>query len=305
MKTANELKYLSERYGWQTGPLTLAQVQRMTSDEYQYQSLFNKTELEKALASNQKAKPTAPSTDEQKEFVAKLFNDYPQLVKNAGNAAALDAYLSAMPNPSFTFADFREAFEKQAVAGRLVLNPSACEAGPETEVGGHRLKTHPNLWKLLDPYTAKNPVASMSAAEYKKSNPEVFGEAGLPPMIAKRFDQANATLLANHPEYLRTDKNSEAVMKYIKKWEVLPTIQNLESAYAAAYQAGELETNQKAVVAGSVTKMIDFGAERSKGVAARSNKSSFQSKIDSMTSVELKEKIATDPSFREALDGLG
>jgi hypothetical protein len=303
MKTANELKHLLERYGWQTGPLTYAQVQRMTSDEYQYQSLFNRAELEKALASNQKQRSTA-SFDEQKEFVIKLFEDYPQLVRNSENAAALDAYLGSMKNPSFTFADFREAFEKLAVAGRLVLNPSACNAGSETEVTGHRLRTHSNLHKLLEPFKAKNPEATMSAKEYKAAHPEL-NDAGLPALIAKRFDQANATFLANHPEYVRTDENSKAILTRLEKQRLMPTIQNLESAYAAAYKAGELETNQEAVVAGSVTKMVDFGAERSRGVAARSKKSSFQAKIDSMTSVELKEKIATDPSFREALDGLG
>jgi hypothetical protein len=304
MKTANELKYLGDKYGWKVGPLTHSQVQKMNSQEYEFHQAFNKAELEKALASNQKVKPTAPSVEEQTEFVQKLFKDYPQLPKSAENAAALDAYLAAMPNPSFTFADFREAFEKQALAGRLVLNPSACEASPETELTGFRLRTYPNLWKLLEPYKAKNSEATMTARDYKAAHPELH-DVRLPALIAKRFDQANATFLANHPEYIRTDENSKVIISRLEKQGLMPTIQNLEWAYEAAYKAEELETNPEAVVAGSVTKMVDFGAERTKGVAPRSKKSSFQSKIDSMTSVELKEKIATDPSFRNALDGLG
>jgi hypothetical protein len=305
MKTANELKHLSERYGWQTGPLTYAQVQRMTSDEYQYQSLFNKAELEKALASTQKAKPTTPSFDEQKEFVIKLFEGYPQLVRNSENAAALDAYLGSMKNPSFTFADFREAFERLAVAGQLVLNPSACEAGSETEVGGHRLRTHPNLWKLLEPFKAKNPEAKMSAEAYKAAHPEAFSKVGLSAAIARHFDQANATFLSFHPEYMRTPENAKTIIAYLEKNELMPEIKNLEWAYATAYRAGELEINQGAVVAGQVQKMIDFGADRPKGYPARSTKPSLNKKIASLTAAEWLNEINADPSLRKAANALG
>ena len=121
----------------------------MNSKELRFHELFNKTELEKALASNQKPKPSAPSTQEQQNLARRLFQEYPQLLVTPENAAVIDSFLATMPNPTYTYADFLQAYESETMNGRLVLNPSACGAGKETSVSGHRLRTHPNLYKLL------------------------------------------------------------------------------------------------------------------------------------------------------------
>jgi len=314
MRTKAELEYFIAKKGLASAEslsqrvLTDAEIRRMPEPVYSWHYQNNRANLDRALEAKPRNKPVPPAFNEQRELAEKLFHDYPQLLRTSENAAAIDSYLAAMPNPTFTFSDFREAFEKQTLAGRLMLNPSACDAGDETEVTGHRLRTHPNLYKMLASYTAESQererTKRMSAADYKKEHPEAFDSGKVPPMIENRFRQAVATLLVNHPELVQSEENAELLRSYLAEKGLPFNVTNLEVAHTALREAGELKTNSEAVVTSGQTKLIDLGGYREPGYPPRSRKSSFQQKIDGMTADELKQRMAIDPAFRDALDGL-
>jgi hypothetical protein len=303
---------------------------------YEWHLIANKDNLEKAANESQTKKQnetaafaqkanrhkTHTATSEDLEAVKadglKFAEDYPQLIRDSEQNQVLFQWILDRSLP-IEYGTLVQAFEALAQTGELLLNPSACDAGSESEVTGHRLKTHPNLWKLLAPYNAatreRYEVGKMSAKDYKaaslRENPEDWPET-VPELVQRKIDRVVSDFFALHPEHAPSDDTRQAVRDFfdgmdwgIKDWN----LNKLNFAFEQLIEAGRIApvTNPGAVRSGQVLKAIDLGAGREQraGWPARSTKSSFNKKTDGLSADQFKNEISTDPGYRRAVDGLG
>jgi hypothetical protein len=139
----NDLQRLAQKHGWATGPLTSARVKRMGVQEYEFHRVFNKAELEKALAEPQiqaeakrsgevekvqrqwENKATPEETEAALKEVAKFVARHPQFRADLmDNRTKLVDFLKASNLP-ITEKTLTESFEILGREGKLVLSPAA------------------------------------------------------------------------------------------------------------------------------------------------------------------------------------
>jgi hypothetical protein len=344
MRTQAECEYLIRRKGLASEdslcvrPLTKAEIDRMPEPVYEWHLRANKENLEKALnepvlkkqaeasalaekASRHKDRKATPEDLKAAEAdCLKFANDYPQLIQDSEQNQAIMRWIFDHNLP-IDYRNLVRAFEALTQSGALLLNPSACEAGSETEITGHLLSTHRNLHKLLAPYNAesraKREFDKMSAKDYKaasiRENPEDWPESVPPALIQQRIDKVTTDFFGLHPEHKPSEQILKAVREFfdgmnwgIKDWNLT----NLNFAFEELIKAGAIKpaTNPEGLRAvGQVHRVTDLrvGREHRPGWPERSTKSSFNKKTDNLTAEEFKNEISTDPAYRAALDLLG
>jgi len=225
MKSANELKYLAEKFGWKVGPLTFGKIQHMNSDEASFHDIFNKTEYERALnepqtkaAAKKEAAKAAEETEQVKAENTKNLNAwagkkfweselppeelekakkeaevfhsrYPQFVlNNQQNADALRDWLFAN-RLSLTAANLAKAFNALTKEGRLILNPAVCGI----------IRIQMGDGQVLD-------IKSESLPDYQRRNPPSIEGRGVfrktvqkPIKILPAVEAVTGSELVNHP----------------------------------------------------------------------------------------------------------
>lgn len=342
MRTKAECEYLIRRKQLApeeslcVRPLTKAELDRMPEAVYEWHLIANKDNLEKAANESQTKKQnetaafaqkanrhkTHTATSEDLEAVKadglKFAEDYPQLIRDSEQNQVLFQWILDRSLP-IEYGTLVQAFEALAQTGELLLNPSACDAGSESEVTGHRLKTHPNLWKLLAPYNAatreRYEVGKMSAKDYKaaslRENPEDWPET-VPELVQRKIDRVVSDFFALHPEHAPSDETRQAVREFfdLMNWGVREwNLTNLSFAFEELIKAGAIPsvTNPGAIRGGQVTKVVDLsvGREQRAGWPASSQKGSFQKKINSLSAEEFQAELNVDPAFRAAVNALG
>lgn len=321
MKTANELKYLAEKYGWTIGPLTRGGINRMTADESDFHSRFNADEFNRAWKEDSVKAQEAKNKAEKdaKRFWKNLATDdevteasqevhifcyaFPQFIKNAANCEALNDWLGERNLP-MTARNLVTGFQALGAQGKLTLNPSALGIGSETEISGNRLARHPQLWRLLEPAEIAEDQEllaqrKMSADEWRNQH---LQEWNVPAKVVEAWEKSVATFRHNHPEYLPTEENGDKMRAFIRANGLQINPQGLEAAYNYLKTRGELELNTTAVVSGQTTKMVDYG-EQPRGLQLP-EKESLRHKINNMSAAEYLE-WAKSPANRRAADAVG
>src|SRR5260370_13566262 len=162
----SDLEAQGELYGWTARPLSYNEVREMSSSELRWHEKLNAANLEKALATPAKAREGKDraikklwdnQTQATPEQAAEIWNAlqrfrqaYPQFLPRAENEIVL-LWLKER-NMLVTFENIVQAFEANALEGRLYLNPSAIGARIESEVIGPALTSHHNFPLLIQPH---------------------------------------------------------------------------------------------------------------------------------------------------------
>jgi hypothetical protein len=337
MKTNNELSVLADKRGWKIGPLTYADIRKMGSDEALFHERLNKPEYERALAGPQvqaankknaeasKAQrlwaeqATPEETEVALQEVTKFCARYPQFIGSfVPNREALITFLKSNNQP-ITFSTLVQAFEELTQNGSLLLSPAAIGAGPEEEIGGHKLKTYPYLYKLLEPVlTAEErekrqkkrgmtaEEEKMSAEQYRNSDAHKadFRETSISHRQQQDWNKAIGLFLQSRPEYARTEENQKKMNRFISANGLQVSPQGLEAAFQALKAKNELELNKGAVQQGqavSYTNLAHTVIEGQSGFVA--NDTNLTAKIAKMSADDYSRWLQS-PSNRKAANEL-
>src|SRR5260370_3740356 len=165
----------------------------MSSCEMRWHEKLNAGNLEKALATpgkDREGKDRAikklwdNQTQATPEQAAEIWNAlqrlrqaYPQFLPRAENEIVL-LWLKER-NMLVTFENLVQAFEANALEGRLYLNPSAIGAGSESEVIGPALTSHHNFPLLIQPQRRMSETDRLSAQEFYNQHKELH-----PPQVS-------------------------------------------------------------------------------------------------------------------------
>jgi hypothetical protein len=323
----NDLQRLAQKHGWAKGPLTSARVQRMTVQEYEFHQAFNKTDLERAVAEPQtqaQNKRTAEDSKAQRmwkdeasaeetEFALKevtaFCQAYPQFIgRHVPNREALVAWLREKYLP-VTFANLATAFQALGAEGKILVNPSAIGIGTEQEIGGSRLKHHPELWRLLEPapnveQQAKIADQKMSSKEYREAHKEDWREHRISDRQQASWNKSIEFFKQSRPDYKATDSNKTKILNFIFSNGLQVNPQGLEAAYKYLKPRNELELNEGAVQEGQsvrYTNLAGTGGDVRNGFVGRDT--NLAAKIASMSADEYSRWLQS-PSNRKAADAL-
>lgn len=344
MRTKAELEHFISTKGLATAEsltqreLTESEIRRMPEAVYAWHEQNNRANVEKALdaprvkAENRKNAENAKTTrfwkdeatkeegEQAIQETLKFHGAYPQFRGDyVPNRYAMRDWLREKSLP-WTFENLVSAFEDLTMKGQIVLDPSALGIGTESEIFGHRLKTHPQLSRLLEPAPTEEQKAKlaerrMSAAEWKEAHKEDFRQTRLSDFQLRSWDQAIATFLLSNPTYIANDSNRAKILEFIKNNHKLQlpngkvlalsiNPQGLQTAFDELSSRGELELNESRVIEGQATRYTNLGGSEP-GFPPKSDKYSFQRKIQTMSSSEYLDRINNDPAFREAVNALG
>jgi hypothetical protein len=315
-KTAGELKVLAEKHGWKARELNFADLQRMSSKELNFHEQFNAENLKKAMdepALKAKARKqaladvwTAQDLGEDKyEAIRKagtMFTDrYPQFIKETPNSDAITSYIQTNGLDLTEVHSYETAFQALAARGELHLNPSALGLGTEERISGHSITSHPKLYLLLRPAPSAEEIerqktAKMSAAEWKKSRPEL--QDGLPFVIQQQFFKAAHSLASFEPEYVFSDANNAKLIEYVNNNRLQFNLTGLRVAFNAIKD--QLDLNP-ITVQGQVTQLTDY-EPREVGQPEAPGK--LRAKVARMSSSEMATFLRENPSARRAIDGV-
>jgi hypothetical protein len=214
--------------GWSVRPLTMTEINQMSSAELRWHEEFNAENLAASFdkkarieQSNQhqaawdikkKWDNVSPASDDDKKKmreVAEQFQRlYPQWIKNEANATALWNHMRKENLEPTKLASVIQAFEELAQQGKVSLNPSAISVGPERSISDTELTSHRNFHTLLQSHRRPTAEESMSADQYKALHPEVNSDAGgVPPLIQARIAKQKATEELNQ----RTESQTQRI----------------------------------------------------------------------------------------------
>lgn len=177
-----ESKALGQRKGWTARKLTARDVAKLSSQEYEWHSHWNRLNLDAAL---QVATPAAvPSAylapQSQRDVATAVLSRYPAYVWSDRNANAINGWLKSLSAPKFTAAEVQQAFEECASAGQLELRlPDG-----RIVVGRELMNLTAEKFRgLITPNSSTEEIElKMSAAEYRAAHAADFDE-GIPALI--------------------------------------------------------------------------------------------------------------------------
>ena len=124
------------------------------------------------------------------------------------------------------------------------------------------------------------------------------------PSFFRGLEQAIATFRLSNPTYLPTEENQAKMEKFLKANGLQMNPQGLQAAFSYLTSRGELELNESGVIEGTVTRYTNLGGS-APGFPPKSDKYSFQNKINSLSASEFQQRLNDDPQFREAVNALG
>jgi len=328
MRSKSELESLAARNGWKVGPLTSAQIRRMSSTEAEFHGTCNKKEFERACE-EPKAKAASKANLEASK-TQRMWADQATPEEIQGSLEEVQVFCimfpqfrgDYIPNRTMLVDWLRErsmpvtartlvnAFQSLGAQGKLLLNPAAIGIGKDSEVTGHKLASHPQLSTILEPAKTvedqeKLAFGKMGADEYRKSVLKPLAEKQLGIEIPKAallsFDRAWASFTSLHAEYLNSEENREKLADYLEGKNLDPTLNNLNTAYSALVDAGDLELNQGAIV--SMSGKVGEAKNPLASTGVFEDASSLSRKINGMTSTEYSAWIL-NPTNRKAADAI-
>jgi hypothetical protein len=191
--TKAQLKTIGEKNNWKRAPLTAYDVQRMGSTEFDWNSNFNRLNLETAM---RKPAPGVPSPASlgiggQIELARRVLARYRSYVHSPENAKAMDAYLQAIPNPQFTEAEVVKAFEENCAAGLLRLQLPNGRIVSGRDIATLDSATYQTLVTPTTPESVRE--RTMSSEDWKRAHVEDFA-AETPALIQARYKKAIETI---------------------------------------------------------------------------------------------------------------
>lgn len=257
--------------------------------------------------------PTQMPTDEEAEQlqgeVVRFFNDYPQLRVPENHEVIkrwvekyrakltyrnLVAFVTTTPQ-EFTFDLSVVGLPGGKASGDYVMRLPSEDYDKAT-------KPHPTV---QSPEQAED---KMSSDEYRKHSQQKHPEDWRRP--ASAFAVNDATLAVNsfvslHPEYPVSPESREKIEKYLDDNKIPITYNNVERAYFALVENGEIQPKTDTVIKGQVVKSINLGGHAPGYPDPQFTKASLDALIRNLTSAEYDKKLRDDPSFRKAVDALG
>ncbi len=202
-RSKSELKELGERMRWSARKLTMADINAMSSQELLWHEAFNENyqralELPAKLAEQWKAHRFWNDTASPEEYKT-LLNEFKKFLDHYSQYRTTTTHYDENNDVLFAWLQDRHmapiyanlvlAFEANALAGKLWLNPSAISAGKESEVFG----THHHNFHLLIQPQRRNADDGLSADEYFEKNKNVLADKRTPPLVVARQERAAAT----------------------------------------------------------------------------------------------------------------
>src|SRR6266853_1417117 len=305
--------------------LTYAEYDAMSESEKCWHLNENSAAVDKALVENEKEVRDAVSHAKREvrkivtfdvedpialgnlmiENGGKFSEMFPQFVGSRKNTDRVLKYLrenELLPEVE----NFVVAFQALAHAGEISIDPSKTGLTDDSkELTGSALQEHPNLAHLLTRVTPqifeqrrvmRMDAKSFAAWEREKNPPEV------PYMIKRRIDQAFVTLSDRHPEFKwNIDANKTKLLAHLNAHATTIDAKNVEAAFLALKNAGELSLNENVVVRGEYGTITDFSQIEPKQLTDKQE--SLSDKIARMDADEFNEFISK-PSNRRAVDNL-
>jgi hypothetical protein len=235
-------------------------------------------------------------------------NLFPQFIGSRKNTDRVLKYLrenELLPEVD----NFIIAFKSLAHEGEISIDASQTGLTDDsTELTGERLQAAINSNPLLLSQATPDVVESrrvmrMDSKSFAEWERKAKGPQPLPFVIEQRVKQAFTTLAANHPEFrFNIDSNKERLLEYLNKNATTIDSKNVEAAFVALKNAGELSLNEDVVVRGENVTWTDYSmVEPNKHLTSRQE--SLKYKIKNMTADEFQEFIA-NPTNRRAVDNL-
>jgi len=274
----SDLEAQGEKYGWTVRPLTMLEINQMSSAELRWHEQFNAENLENVFTVEENKKNNkqnmaawnvkrmwggkASEEETQKAFAAgdRFASNYAQFVRNMDNAQAITSYMEENNLDATQVQSYVEAFEVLAPQGKLVLSPKAAGIGTEETLTGEALRQYSRLHLLCQPNKVLKPEDKLSADQFFAAHPELH-ESRTPPIIIQKQQVAAAT--AKHFEQAKSG--------------------------TAEGQAG---------------RFTDMGGKDYSGYPSHPTKYSFRRLLDSLDSVEYQRRLTQDPTFAKAVDSL-
>src|SRR5260370_30682798 len=165
--TQSDLQAQGEKYGWTAHPLTMLEINQMSSAELRWQEEFNAENLENVFTieankrNNQAVKKTMDArriwegkvTEEESaahcaaahKAGTEFANRYPGFVRQTENAKAIAAYMQSHDLDATKLRSYLEAYTDLAMQGLITLSPRDAGIGLEARLSGNELKSYPRL----------------------------------------------------------------------------------------------------------------------------------------------------------------
>jgi hypothetical protein len=306
-------------------PLEYAEYKAMPQDVASWHEFANSANVDKALeahqdeqkSSAQKADAnisrmwTGQTSEEEtaacKATAEEFLSKYRHFARIPENSAAMADRMRAKNLSPHDIRSFVKAFEELAVEGRLILNGKIAGICEDAMVGGHALRTHPQLHRFLKPTPTPEQLeqlaaSKMSADEWKRPRPELQDQ-GMPALITPRYFQAARTFAMFNPDFVSTDDTQREILNWIKENKRPFDVNNLGEAFRTLYAEGKIGRNPDAIVRSGEMTMTTYSGER-RGAPELPDKASLAAKIRNLSSTQLAEFFRDNPSARAAVDSL-
>ncbi len=281
-RSRGELEELGKRMGWTPRTMTMAEVEKLSSQELLWREEFDADNLKAALELPSKLSE-AKQVDKQwgaKRFWDKYWDTKNQADPEESNRilAELQKFISAYPqflasrpenqvvleylkdrNLELNFKNLQTSYEENAIKGLVWVNPSAIACGSDSAISGTDLTSHHSFHQLLQAHKRPSDIDRLSADEFLAMVPDLKDKR-TPPLIVARQARADAT---------------------------------------AAHFA---QTESTTARSGS-TNVIDY-PQKPHGVPPQPDKISFRKKVQSMTADEVRRECEINPGFKQSLDDL-
>jgi len=211
-KSRAELQVFGERMRYEDRELSAKDVSKLSANEFLWFETFFPQRLadaEKIENNKQHNKETMKVADARRMWAGKATDDesaaaqaagaefanrYPGFVRHSENAGAITRYMQQHDLDATQVPSYAEAFSALAIQGAVTISPRDAGIGPEARLTDpQEIKSYPKLHLVLQPSRVSKPEDKLSAEEYRKLNPELFGDNRVPPLIQARIARKQAT----------------------------------------------------------------------------------------------------------------
>jgi hypothetical protein len=306
-------------------PLTHAEYSGMNEAEKQWHLSANSRAVNAAFAANENEMHQSRSLTEA--AVAKLYRNesetpdvdrdntihnfkvfmasYPQYINLPIHATEILVWLkdrSLYPEVENIVA----AFKALGREGKLKIDGSQTGLVDETELTGRELEFHPQVNRLLQSVTLEiaeqRRVMRMPDNEFREWERKQKGSQPIPYVIEQRIKQAFVTLADRHPDFRFNESNKTKLLDYLNKFGTTIDAKNVEAAFIALRDAGELDLNESVVVGGEHLTYTDYSQIDRRQLTPKQE--SLAAAVNRMTLQEFEDKLASSPATRRAIDNL-
>jgi hypothetical protein len=318
-KSAKEIQEILDSL--KARPLEYAEYRAMPQDVASWHEFANSANVDKALEAHQDERRKAAEKTESdlktkweanatpEDFAAaqkageEFLSRYKHFIRDSANSCVMSDRMKLKNRNPQDVQSWIRTFEELAVEGLVFLNGKVAGISEDTVIGGHELRTHAQLHRLLQPtFTAaqleQHAAAKMSADQWKASRPEL--QDGIPFIIQQQFFKAAHSLASFEPEYVFSDENNAKLIEYVTANKLQFNLTGLRVAFNA--MKDQLETTSHKAH-GQVVTLTEHDPQPH-GAPALPDKASLRAKIRNLSSTQLAQYFADNPGARAAVDSL-